>query len=40
MFIFILSVAAAEVSVGLALLLLMHRRFDTLGADRANTMQG
>jgi NADH-quinone oxidoreductase subunit K len=40
MFIFILSVAAAEVSVGLALLLLMHRRFDTLDADRANTMQG
>ncbi|HEX5463717.1 MAG TPA: NADH-quinone oxidoreductase subunit NuoK [Burkholderiales bacterium] len=40
MFIFILSVAAAEVSVGLALLLLMHRRLDTLDADRANTMQG
>jgi NADH-quinone oxidoreductase subunit K len=40
MFIFILSVAAAEVSVGLALLLLMHRRFDTLDADRASTMQG
>jgi NADH-quinone oxidoreductase subunit K len=40
MFIFILSVAAAEVSVGLALLLLMHRRFDTLDADRVSTMQG
>ena len=33
MFIFILSVAAAEVSVGLALLLLLHRRFQTLDAD-------
>ncbi len=40
MFIFILSVAAAGVSVGLALLLLMHRRFDTLDADRVSTMQG
>lgn len=40
MFIFILSVAAAEVSVGLALLLLLHRRFQTLDADAVNKMRG
>ena len=40
MFIFILSLAAAEVSVGLALLLLMQRRFDKLDVDAANEMRG
>ena len=40
MFTFILSLAAAEVSVGLALVLLLHRRFPTLDADAASTMRG
>jgi NADH-quinone oxidoreductase subunit K len=40
MFIFILSVAAAEVAVGLALLLLLHRRFPTLDADALSAMRG
>jgi NADH-quinone oxidoreductase subunit K len=40
MLIFILAMAAAEVSVGLALLLLLHRRFQTLDADAVSKMQG
>jgi NADH-quinone oxidoreductase subunit K len=40
MFIFILTMAAAEVSVGLALLLQLHWRFRSLNVDRANEMQG
>ena len=40
MFIFILSLAAAEVSVGLALLLQIYRRFRTLDADAASEMRG
>jgi NADH-quinone oxidoreductase subunit K len=40
MFIFILTVAAAEVAVGLALILQLHRRFKTLNTDRADTMKG
>jgi NADH-quinone oxidoreductase subunit K len=40
MLIFILSLAAAEVSVGLALLLLWHRRFQTLDADAVSRMRG
>lgn len=40
LFIFVLSVAAAEVSVGLALLLLLHRRFKTLNADAVSAMRG
>ncbi len=40
LFIFVLSVAAAEVSVGLALLLLLQRHFKTLDADAASTMRG
>jgi NADH-quinone oxidoreductase subunit K len=40
MLIFILAVAAAEVSVGLALLLLLHRRFQTLDADAVSKMRG
>lgn len=35
MFIFILTMAAAEVSVGLALVLQLHKRLGTLDADAA-----
>lgn len=35
MFIFILTMAAAEVSVGLALVLQLHQRFKTLDVDAA-----
>jgi NADH-quinone oxidoreductase subunit K len=38
MFIFILSVAAAEVSVGLALILQMFHHFRTLDADAVNKL--
>ena len=40
MFIFILSLAAAEVSVGLALLLQIYRRFGTLDANATSEMRG
>jgi NADH-quinone oxidoreductase subunit K len=40
MFIFILAMAAAEVSVGLALLLQFHRRQPTLDSDRASELRG
>jgi len=40
MFIFILTMAAAEVSVGLALVLQLYHSFKTLDADAANTMKG
>lgn len=40
MFIFILTMAAAEVSVGLALVLQLHHSFKTLDADAANIMRG
>lgn len=40
MFILILSMAAAEVSVGLALVLQLHRRFKTLDIDAASQMRG
>jgi len=40
MFIFILAMAAAEVSVGLALLLQFHRRDPTLDSDVASEMKG
>jgi NADH-quinone oxidoreductase subunit K len=40
MFIFILAMAAAEVSVGLALVLQFHHRFKTLDADTASEMRG
>jgi NADH-quinone oxidoreductase subunit K len=36
MFIFILTVSAAEVSVGLALILQLYHRFRTLDADQLN----
>jgi NADH-quinone oxidoreductase subunit K len=40
MFVFILAMAAAEVSVGLALVILLHQRFRTLDADSASEMRG
>ena len=40
MFIFILSMAAAEVSIGLALILLMYNQFKTLDTDSASKMRG
>ena len=40
MFIFILTMAAAEVSVGLALVLQMHHSFKTLDADAVSNMKG
>jgi NADH-quinone oxidoreductase subunit K len=40
MFILVLTFAATEVSVGLALILLMHRRITTLDADAADGLKG
>jgi len=40
MFIFILSMAAAEVAVGLALALLYRRAFGSLDIDEASRMRG
>lgn len=40
MFLFILAAAAAEVSVGLALLLRFFRQHNTLDADAASEMRG
>jgi len=40
MFIFILTMAAAEVSVGLALVLQFYRQYQTLDADCADKMNG
>lgn len=40
MFLFILSIAAAEVAVGLAFVLSMSHRMKTLDADRASKMRG
>jgi NADH-quinone oxidoreductase subunit K len=40
MFIFILAMAAAEVSVGLALVLRMHHSFKTLDSDAASKLRG
>lgn len=39
-FLLILSVAAAEVAVGLGLVLQIQRRFKSLDMDNANRMQG
>lgn len=39
-FIFILAMAAAEVSVGLAIVLQFYRRFKTLDTDAARKMRG
>ena len=40
MFIFIVTMAAAEVSVGLALILQIYHQLKTLDSDAANKMQG
>ena len=40
MFIFILTMAGAEVAVGLALLIQFYHRFKTLDADAAGRMKG
>jgi NADH-quinone oxidoreductase subunit K len=40
MFIFVLTFAAAEVSVGLALILLIHLRITTLDADSGDRLRG
>lgn len=40
MFILILSLAAAEASIGLAIVLQLHRRFRTLDVDSASEMRG
>ena len=37
---FVLAAAAAQVSVGLALILTMHRQRHTIDADRADQMRG
>ena len=39
-FLFILAMAAAEVSVGLALILQVYRRFKTLDDDAASELRG
>jgi NADH-quinone oxidoreductase subunit K len=40
MFILVLTLAAAEASVGLAMVLQLHRRFRTLDTDAAGEMKG
>jgi NADH-quinone oxidoreductase subunit K len=40
MFMFILAMAAAEVAVGLALILQMYHQFKTLDVDAASIMRG
>jgi NADH-quinone oxidoreductase subunit K len=40
MFFFILALAAAEVSVGLALVLRMHHQYKSLDADLLSRMRG
>jgi NADH-quinone oxidoreductase subunit K len=40
MMLFVLAVAASEVSVGLALVLQVHRMFQTLDTDSVSTMRG
>jgi NADH-quinone oxidoreductase subunit K len=40
MFLFILAMAAAEVSVGLALVLQLYHRIRSLDADQASTLRG
>lgn len=39
-FLLVLATAAAEVAVGLALLLALHRRTETLDADAVSAMKG
>ncbi len=40
MFLMILTLAAAEVSIGIGLLLQVHRRYRTLDVDTLNEMRG
>lgn len=40
MFLFIITVAAAEVSIGLALILRLYQQFKTLDVDAASGLQG
>ncbi|GGJ84230.1 NADH-quinone oxidoreductase subunit NuoK [Pseudomonas matsuisoli] len=40
MFILIITLAAAEASIGLAILLQLYRRFNTLDVDAASEMRG
>ena len=40
MFILVLTLAAAEVSVGLALILQLHRRLSSVDADAASSLRG
>lgn len=40
MFLFIITVAAAEVSIGLALILRLYQQFKTLDVDAASELQG
>ncbi|HEX6268907.1 MAG TPA: NADH-quinone oxidoreductase subunit NuoK [Anaerolineales bacterium] len=40
MFLFIITVAAAEVSIGLALILNLYQQFQTLDVDAARELQG
>ena len=40
MFLFILAVAASEVAVGLALILLLYHWYKTLDTDKASQMRG
>jgi NADH-quinone oxidoreductase subunit K len=40
MFLFILTMAAAEVAVGLTLVIQLYRRLGTLDADAASTLRG
>lgn len=40
MFLFILSLAAAEVSIGLALILRLYQQFKTMDVDAASELQG
>jgi NADH-quinone oxidoreductase subunit K len=40
MFIFILTMAAAEVSVGLALILQIHKKYKSLDSDELDQMKG
>ena len=40
MFLFILAMAAAEVAVGLALVLRLHRMYKSVNIDAASTLKG
>lgn len=40
MYLLVITLAAAEASVGLALLIQLHRRFKTLDIDAASRMRG